>query len=66
MTTKTVKQESKLEEFTASFLLSEFRKDIRELDNKIDNNFKWILGVAFLMTFTIIGSMAGLILSLSK
>lgn len=56
MTTKTVKQESKLEEFTASFLLSEFRKDVRELDNKIDNNFKWILGIAFMMTCTIIGA----------
>lgn len=67
MTTKTVKQETKLEEFTASFLLSEFRKDIRELrsefrndfrdlDNKIDNRFMWMLSIQFGTLLTVIGT----------
>lgn len=39
MTTKTttkIKKEAPLQEFTASFLLSEFRKDMRHIDKKFD------------------------------
>ena len=51
--------EKELEPFTASFLLQEFRKDMRHIDqkfdhvdnkidqmgNRIDNNFKWLVGI---------------------
>ena len=67
--------EKKMENFTASFLLSEFRADIRHIENNIDqkfdvigdkfsaintrldSNFKWTLGIMFVMTFSILGIM---------
>lgn len=40
MTTKTLKSESKLEDFTASFLLSEFRTDIRNLHGEFRKDIR--------------------------
>ena len=69
MTIKTVKQESKLEEFTASFLLSEFRKDMREvhrdmgqINKKIDNKFVVMLSIQFGTFATLIGTVLTLLL----
>lgn len=72
MTTKTttkIKKEAPLQEFTASFLLSEFRKDMRHIDKKFDSidakfdrvhakiegNFKWTLGTMIVIAVSIIG-----------
>jgi hypothetical protein len=55
--------EKELEPFTASFLLQEFRKDMRhidqqfkDIDHKIDSRFLWTLSVQFGALFTIIGT----------
>jgi hypothetical protein len=78
-TNKSTNHEPKMTNFSASFLLSEFRKDIRSLHaefrndfktldakisttndklaTKIDTNFKWTLGIIFVMTFSILGIM---------
>ena len=50
----TISNEKPIEPFTASFLLSEYRADIRRLDNKIDSNLKWMIGLFFVTTVSII------------
>lgn len=69
MTAKTLKQESKLEEFTASFLLSEFRKDMREvhrdmgqINKKIDSRFMLMLSIQFGTLATVIGTILTILL----
>jgi hypothetical protein len=69
--------EKELEPFTASFLLqefrkdmrhidlqfTEFRKDIKDLDHKIDNRFLWTLSIQCGTFMAILGAFLGVILT---
>ena len=62
--------EKELEPFTASFLLAEFRKDVRSIDDKIDkvnekidNRFLWSLSIQFGTLVATLGTVITLFLT---